>query len=187
MWVMIFALVVSWLLQMFWINWGLVHCPAIFIISLEAVFNELIAVLGGMLYFQEYKAFTAEGIAVFSVGVLLSLVGVAVIATRPQELKMHDATGHDLLEARRAEDEDDCNKNDADGGRENEERKGKGGAGDGEEDLEAGGSSGGSKDKGSSKTTASPARVSGLPRDIVGVMDADAGAGGVQVLLTKGR
>ena len=49
---MIFALIVSWLLQMFWINWGLVHCPAIFIISLEAVFNELIAVLGGMLYFQ---------------------------------------------------------------------------------------------------------------------------------------
>merc|ERR1712165_217318 len=90
LYVMLVALIGTWVAQMIWINEGLVHCPAIFIISLEAVFNEIMGVLGGLLYFQEYNNFGTVDLAVFCVGVALSLVGVSIIATRPQETKLHD-------------------------------------------------------------------------------------------------
>ena len=148
---------------------------------------------------QEYKAFTAEGIAVFSIGVLLSLVGVAIIATRPQELKMHDATGNDLLEARRREQEE-----------EEEEQEGeREGRGDDKDDDGGEGKNGKSKAnekktsahelengnvKGGDATAAAPhtatmtSPMQTHPNDnIVGVMEADAGGGGVQLLLTRGR
>ena len=114
-----------------------------------------------------------------------------------QELKMHDATGNDLLEARRHEGE-------------NEDKDGGGGSGgDGDDDDKDGNSE---NDKGNgdgmkAKTSAeklengmgkrdgsipprpsSSSPVQTHPSDnVVGIMEADAGAGGVQVLLTRGR
>ena len=96
MWLLLIALIVAWVSQLLWINLGLKHCPAMFIVSLEAIFNELTAIVGGLLYFQEFAQFDTNNAILFSVGMLLGLFGVAILVTREQELSFTDADGDDV-------------------------------------------------------------------------------------------
>lgn len=82
MWLLLIVLVCSWVLQLVWLNKGLALFPAIFVVSIEAIINEFVAVLGGMLYFQEYKLMTVGYGVLFGFGLLMGFGGVALFATK---------------------------------------------------------------------------------------------------------
>lgn len=109
MWVLLFALIVSWISQLIWINCGLSHCPAMFIVSLEAIFNELIGIAGGILYFQEFRLFSPGFAAMFAIGMACGIAGVSVLATRAQDVtftmkeeKDKDSDASDVNNVRRS-------------------------------------------------------------------------------------
>mmetsp|Transcript_7512 Transcript_7512/g.9549 ORF Transcript_7512/g.9549 Transcript_7512/m.9549 type:complete len:203 (-) Transcript_7512:1039-1647(-) len=76
------VLIFCWVFQLYWINTGLERYPAVFIVSIEAVLNELIAVTGGILYFEEYSQFTLKSALLFGFGLFLGVFGIILFATR---------------------------------------------------------------------------------------------------------
>mmetsp|Transcript_12826 Transcript_12826/g.14724 ORF Transcript_12826/g.14724 Transcript_12826/m.14724 type:complete len:416 (-) Transcript_12826:99-1346(-) len=76
------VLIACWTLQLYWINAGLERYPAVFVVSIEAVLNELIAVSGGVLYFQEYTQFTPKATSFFVLGLAAGVGGIFLFATR---------------------------------------------------------------------------------------------------------
>eukprot|EP00924_Labyrinthula_sp_SR-Ha-C_P016739 snap_masked-scaffold_6-processed-gene-13.17-mRNA-1 protein AED:1.00 eAED:1.00 QI:0/-1/0/0/-1/1/1/0/532 len=76
------VLVTCWYMQLSWINTGLERYPSVFIVSIEAVLNEVVAVSGGILYFQEFKNFDLIGGIGFGVGITMGLTGIVIFALR---------------------------------------------------------------------------------------------------------
>mmetsp|Transcript_888 Transcript_888/g.1082 ORF Transcript_888/g.1082 Transcript_888/m.1082 type:complete len:428 (-) Transcript_888:130-1413(-) len=76
------VLVFCWIFQLYWINAGLELYPAVFVVSIEAVLNEIIAVTGGILYFEEYTQFTLQSACLFGLGLFLGVFGIVLFATR---------------------------------------------------------------------------------------------------------
>ena len=69
-------------MQLKWLNTGLQYFPAMFIISVEAIFNEVTSVMGGLFYFQEIYNFNDEQSLIFSLGLIMAVLGVGLIASR---------------------------------------------------------------------------------------------------------
>jgi len=82
MWILIAVLGTTWVFQLYWLNKGLEKFPVIFIVSIEAIVNEFVAVLGGTLYFEEYKMFSALTGTLFGFGLVLGMTGVALFASQ---------------------------------------------------------------------------------------------------------
>lgn len=79
---LISILVVCWYMQLRWINLGLERYPAVFIVSIEAVLNEIVGVSGGLLYFQEFQGFNPGTAVGFTFGLGLGCAGIIVFALR---------------------------------------------------------------------------------------------------------
>lgn len=79
-------LITCWYQQLNWINKGLERFPAVFIVSIEAVVNEVVAVSGGLIYFQEYLEFDAVTGPIFGGGLLLGVIGVMIFALRDNDV-----------------------------------------------------------------------------------------------------
>lgn len=75
-------LVTCWYQQLNWINKGLERYPAVFIVSIEAVVNEVVAVSGGLIYFQEYLEFDEVTGTIFALGMFLGVFGIMFFALR---------------------------------------------------------------------------------------------------------
>eukprot|EP00510_Aplanochytrium_minuta_P003421 CAMPEP_0184011730 /NCGR_PEP_ID=MMETSP0954-20121128/3991_1 /TAXON_ID=627963 /ORGANISM="Aplanochytrium sp, Strain PBS07" /LENGTH=212 /DNA_ID=CAMNT_0026291583 /DNA_START=841 /DNA_END=1479 /DNA_ORIENTATION=- len=80
------VLVMCWVFQLSWINAGLVDYPAVFIVSIEAVLNEIVGVCGGILYFQEYAYFSFTEGFIFVLGILIGVYGIGLFATRDNDV-----------------------------------------------------------------------------------------------------
>jgi len=82
MYLLIFLMGFFWSMQMFWLNRGLKFFHAIYIVSLEAVINELVAVTGSIIYFQNYEdeSFTTVKKFFFVIGLMVGCVGVLLLA-----------------------------------------------------------------------------------------------------------
>ena len=55
---------------------------AMFVISVEAIFNEVTSVMGGLFYFQEIYNFKDKDAVIFSLGLVMAVIGVGLIASR---------------------------------------------------------------------------------------------------------
>eukprot|EP00924_Labyrinthula_sp_SR-Ha-C_P013780 maker-scaffold_5-snap-gene-13.7-mRNA-1 protein AED:0.07 eAED:0.07 QI:0/0.66/0.5/1/1/1/4/126/490 len=80
--ILLSVLVLCWYQQLNWINKGLEKFPAVFVVSIEAVLNEVVAVSGGMLYFQEYKNFNTGQALGFFLGLVIGVVSIVIFAVR---------------------------------------------------------------------------------------------------------
>jgi len=72
----------SWIGQLMWINRGVEHFPAVYIVAVEAVINEITGVIGGLLYFQEYRSMSDLNLGLFLLGLLIGVGGVLILATQ---------------------------------------------------------------------------------------------------------
>uniref|UniRef100_A0A7S3LQS0 Uncharacterized protein n=1 Tax=Aplanochytrium stocchinoi TaxID=215587 RepID=A0A7S3LQS0_9STRA len=86
----LFILVLCWVFQLSWINGGLLYYPAVFVVSIEAVLNEIVGVCGGILYFQEYTYFSlGEGLT-FGFGIFLGIYGIVLFAIRDNNVSLEE-------------------------------------------------------------------------------------------------
>jgi len=95
-WLLTFILCVLWVLQLYWLNSGLKKFPSIFIVSIEAIVNEFVAVLGGMLYFQEYQYMDSTKTVLFIAGFLFGALGISLFASK--EIK-YDSSSKTKIDA----------------------------------------------------------------------------------------
>eukprot|EP00211_Chloroparvula_japonica_P002987 CAMPEP_0119135834 /NCGR_PEP_ID=MMETSP1310-20130426/20155_1 /TAXON_ID=464262 /ORGANISM="Genus nov. species nov., Strain RCC2339" /LENGTH=505 /DNA_ID=CAMNT_0007126779 /DNA_START=71 /DNA_END=1585 /DNA_ORIENTATION=- len=84
---LVFIMGVFWSMQMFWLNRGLRFFHAVYIVSLEAVINEIVAVVGSLVYFGSTEdSFPLLSKIFFSLGLVIGVTGVLVLAYWRKEM-----------------------------------------------------------------------------------------------------
>ncbi|RHZ29050.1 hypothetical protein DYB26_014476, partial [Aphanomyces astaci] len=86
--VIIVALVLAISLQTHCLSLGLKYFDALYIVPVFQCFFITFSVIGGAVYFEEFKDFTMTQWIVFPIGVLITIAGVVVLSSRDME---HDA------------------------------------------------------------------------------------------------
>mmetsp|Transcript_30714 Transcript_30714/g.46484 ORF Transcript_30714/g.46484 Transcript_30714/m.46484 type:complete len:494 (+) Transcript_30714:449-1930(+) len=89
-----FFLVLTYILQIVVTVSGLEVTSAIIVISAHAVTEEVVATLGGILYFQDYVHFTTWSTIVFVLGTLLAIAAVILLSHLRLQYIDHPSTTH---------------------------------------------------------------------------------------------
>lgn len=79
----IVAVCVTVFLQIKWLNDGLKRFDASYIVPVFVSFWIVLSVASGMIFYQEYVGMKPHQAALFSVGVILTIAGVALLSLRP--------------------------------------------------------------------------------------------------------
>ena len=75
-WCVLTILITSYVIQIWLTAIGLENCSSIIIISTHAIVEEIISILGGLFYFQDYLLFETWNWIVFILGIIASLIAV---------------------------------------------------------------------------------------------------------------
>eukprot|EP00658_Telonema_sp_P-2_P009930 TRINITY_DN13709_c0_g1_i2.p1 TRINITY_DN13709_c0_g1~~TRINITY_DN13709_c0_g1_i2.p1 ORF type:complete len:151 (+),score=43.83 TRINITY_DN13709_c0_g1_i2:161-613(+) len=73
-------LVCTYLMQIKLTMQGLEECSAIIVMCVQSVTEEFFAVMGGLLWFQDYKDFVIWGVVLFVIGQVLAMSSVVVLS-----------------------------------------------------------------------------------------------------------
>jgi len=112
LWVVSMTLVTTYILQMKSNVDGLAQCSAMIVISTHCVTEEVVAVFGGILYFQDYKQFNTVTWSMLPLGNLIAVVAVVCLGHFRSKIEMAEKLRLRQLE----EDEDDSKAIDGDEG-----------------------------------------------------------------------
>jgi len=89
-WLFCFLLIATCLAQCHWINQGLERYDSFYIVPMFHVHWNVWSILGGIIFFQEFKTFTAINYGLFLLGVTCILVGVAFLSQREMNNQLND-------------------------------------------------------------------------------------------------
>merc|ERR1711924_234346 len=76
----------TWTQEMRWINAGLVLFQAVYIVSVETILNVLFAVIGAIIFFEDYKCMTSSRLALFILGIVIANVGVLFLSMKVRDI-----------------------------------------------------------------------------------------------------
>ena len=78
-WLIGLALLLTYASQIRRTTDGLEQCPAMIFVPVQTVTEETVAMLGGLLYFQEYRQLSLSSGALFACGLLISTASVVML------------------------------------------------------------------------------------------------------------
>ncbi|KAF9977821.1 hypothetical protein BGZ73_004734 [Actinomortierella ambigua] len=90
-WVILIVTVVTAVSQVYWINMGLKKYDALLQVPVFFTIWVLLDIIGGGIYYGEFKGFTAKKYVMFCLGVLIVFTGVGFLAKRLAVLAREDA------------------------------------------------------------------------------------------------
>lgn len=90
-WVLTIFTIFTAVSQVYWINMGLARYDALLQIPVFYVVWTLFDVVGGGVYYSEFDGFTPGRYALFTMGVVIIFIGVAVLSSRLKQIQDSDA------------------------------------------------------------------------------------------------
>jgi len=101
LWCVNVVLVTTYILQMKSNVDGLAQCSAMIVISTHCVSEEVVAILGGVLWFQDYKQFDTVAAICVPLGNVIAVIAVVVLGHLRSEVEMKEK--HEEMERRKME------------------------------------------------------------------------------------